>query len=321
MTTLQDKLDNIYQTKLKIKSAIGTDSDVFSEYPALIRNMGGGGVSYSYLDERLSYYVETADLEAMGYVTYTYADSQYISYGYIDDLTYISEYILGPSDPSSPENVYATKYELGSYVSYTYLESKEYATESYVTNAISNIPSVDTSSYVTYSYLDSCGYVTSNDLNNASYATTTDLNNHLPYLGTLQAHYTNSEHFIPKSNNTYYLGNRNFQWQLIYTYNIYSDTTYTSAINFSETSSLTNINAGQITMKLNNNNTFMFHQNFFAPNQANTRTLGTSTLNWLSTYTSYIYTDNAYINASTYLPVNTYWYDGSTYHWLGSLFS
>lgn len=97
------------------------------------------------------------------------------------------------------------------YPDFTYLFS-------YVGDALSGID-VD---------IDLSSYVTKDELSAQSYATTTDLSNYLPYLGVLQAHYTNSEHFLPKTNNTYYLGNTNFKWQRIYTYNLYTDTTYTA---------------------------------------------------------------------------------------------
>lgn len=322
MTTLQDKLDNIYQTKLEIKSAIGTDSDVFSEYPAMIRSMAGGGVSYSYLDERLSYYVETEDLNTtlsyyvetsdlhdmsyvshnelesmgyitiedvpqvdlssyvtytyleskeylteipstyatyaaiseMGYITYSYGDSIYVSYAYIGDLNEITEYILGSSSSEAPENVYATKYELGSYVSKDELNNASYATESYVSYAINNIPAVDLSSYVTYTYLDSCGYITSNDLpvidesiipkqnNTYNLGSSTKKYKSLYLISGIEfsdwsfiTHYGNNIHFVAgndvRTNNDFLpipwtgskninLGNANYKWAYTYTYNL-----------------------------------------------------------------------------------------------------
>lgn len=428
MTTLQDKLDNIYQTKLEIKSAIGTDSDVFSEYPALIRNMGGGGVSYSYLDERLSYYVETEDLNTtlsyyvetsdlesmgyitiedvptvdlssyvtytyleskeylteipntyatyaaiseMGYITYSYGDSQYVSYAYIGDLNEITEYILGSSSSEAPENVYATKYELGSYVSKDELNNASYATESYVTNAISGIPSVDTSSYVTYTYLESKEYLTEIPSTYATYAaieamgyaTTSDVNNYLntsnlsktsssayhtlwprglgitsnnqiypTYLTTDNVEgswysegwvscstlkkYVNdklSDNIIPKENNTYTLGDAS---------NYYT-ATYTNSINLTKNTFTNRLyTSGQysIACEINGGVRYSFMAGSIRPDVSNAD-LGTSSNKWQNTYTTNLYADNAYINASTYLPVNTYWYDGSTYHWLGTLFS
>lgn len=107
--------------------------------------------------------------------------------------------------------------------SYNFIDQDELSANSYVTSDV-------LSDYTTYNYVNGQleNYVTKTELSAQSYATTTDLNNHLPYLGVLQAHYTNSEHFLPKANNTYYLGNSNFRWQLVYTYNIYAGTTYTS---------------------------------------------------------------------------------------------
>lgn len=49
MATLTQNLQSIYNTKLQIKEVIGTQSDVFSEYPSLIEdaleNAGGGGIT------------------------------------------------------------------------------------------------------------------------------------------------------------------------------------------------------------------------------------------------------------------------------------
>lgn len=41
MSTLNDNLLQIYNTKLEIKDAIGTNSDVFEDYPSYIRNLRG----------------------------------------------------------------------------------------------------------------------------------------------------------------------------------------------------------------------------------------------------------------------------------------
>lgn len=233
MTTLQDKLDNIYQTKLEIKSAIGTDSDVFSEYPAMIRNMSGGGVSYSYLDERLSYYVETEDLNTT--LSYYVETSDLESMGYATE-SYVSDAI---------NNIPAV--DLSSYVTYTYLESKEYIT-------INDIPIIDTSSYVTYSYLDSCGYITSNDLpvidesiipkqnNTYNLGSSTKKYKSLYLISGIEfsdwsfiTHYGNNIHFVAgndvRTNNDFLpipwtgskninLGNANYKWAYTYTYNL-----------------------------------------------------------------------------------------------------
>jgi len=200
MVTLQDKLDNIYQTKLEIKSAIGTDSDVFSEYPAMIRSMAGGGVSYAYLDERLSYYVEETDLESMGYATETYVTnaisaipsvdlSSYVTYTYLESKQYITEI---PSTYATYDAI-----EAMGYITQQVLDSASYATESYVSEAIAAIPGVDLSSYVTYTYLESCGYVTANEL---------------PVI---------DEDLIPKTHNTYTLGAISYLYKVAYVGELY----------------------------------------------------------------------------------------------------
>ena len=164
------------------------------------------------------------------------------------------------------------------YPDFTYLFS-------YVGDALSGID-VD---------IDLSSYVTKDELSTQSYATTTDLSNYLPYLGVLQAHYTNSEHFLPKANNTYYLGNTNFKWQRIYTYNLYSGNivlsdTYNSIVNASNT---------RINFQINQNNRFKMTNVEFAPVSNNGVNLGTSSEKFNKTYTSNIYADNLYTYSLT----------------------
>lgn len=201
--------------------------------------------------------------------------------------------------------------------SYNFIDQNELSANSYVTNDV-------LSDYTTYNYVDgqleNC--VTKTELSAQSYATTTDLSNYLPYLGVLQAHYTNSEHFLPKVNNTYYLGNSNFRWQLVYTYNIYTSNLYCGNIVLSDTyNSIVNASNTRINFQINQNNRFKMTNVEFAPVSNNGVNLGTSTEHFNRAYISNLYTDNVYISSETYLPVNTYWYDGTTYHWLGSLFN
>lgn len=252
MTTLQDKMQNIYRVKREIKNAIGTDSDVFSEYPDMIRSMAGGGVSYSYLDERLSYYVELTDLESMSYATESYVTnaisnipgvdlSSYVSYTYLESKEYATESYVSYAINNIPA------VDLSSYVTYTYLESKEYIT-------INDIPIIDTSSYVTYSYLDSCGYITSNDLpvidesiipkqnNTYNLGSSTKKYKSLYLISGIEfsdwsfiTHYGNNIHFVAgndvRTNNDFLpipwtgskninLGNANYKWAYTYTYNL-----------------------------------------------------------------------------------------------------
>lgn len=248
MTTLQDKLDNIYQTKLEIKSAIGTDSDVFSEYPAMIRSMAGGGVSYSYLDERLSYYVETSDLESMGYIT-------------IEDVPSV---------------------DLSSYVTYTYLESKEYATESYVSDAINNIPGVDTSSYVTYTYLESKEYLTEIPNTYATYAA-------IEAMGyATESYVTNAienipdinikQDIIPESNGTYTLGYEGYYYAATYSYEL----------KMASQNSIHIVNPVTIGVKVYDTDRYKFTSEEFAPFNTNVVNvnLGSNNSRFAYTYTN-----------------------------------
>jgi len=152
------------------------------------------------------------------------------------------------------------------------------------------------STYITIPDLSS--YVTKTELSNASYVTSADLP-------------TVNENIIPKSNNTYTLGDSTYLYAA----------TYTSDLWLNSTNRISNRSNNQVNLQLNGSWRYTFHVNNFGPAADNTRDLGESSVRWRSTYTANIYADNAYISSATYLPINTYWYDGSTYHWLGSLFS
>lgn len=333
MASIIENLNEVISTKNEIKGILrdnGIDpGDVFSDYPNMIRSIvGGGSVSGDTVNSYISAYLD----------------------------------------------------------SYNFIDQNELSANSYVTSDV-------LSDYTTYNYVDgqleNC--VTKTELSAQSYATTTDLSNYLPYLGVLQAHYTNSEHFLPKVNNTYYLGNSNFRWQLVYTYNIYTSNLYCGNIVLSDTyNSIVNASNTRINFQINQNNRFKMTNVEFAPVSNNGVNLGTSTEHFNRAYISNLYTDTAYstrynftyntwvgsdsdyefhigvnnqkrfqmnmyqfyavtnpdnsslgvpnypwaytytkfligqnanISNSAYLPVNTYWYDGTTYHWLGSLFN
>lgn len=111
MITTNDKLNSIYQTKLRIKNVIQTESDEFSEYPDLIAaaiSPSGGGVSYSYLNEKLTYYVEKDELYNSSYAT----------------QSYVVDYV----------NTYAPTPELSAYVTKNELSAQSYATTSDLSN-------------------------------------------------------------------------------------------------------------------------------------------------------------------------------------------
>ena len=298
MTTLQDKLDNIYQTKLEIKSAIGTDSDVFSEYPAMIRSMAGGGVSYSYLDERLSYYVELTDLESMSYATESYVTnaienipsidlSSYVTYSYLDSKEYITINDVPVIDTSSYVTYTYLGVRLSYYVDLTDLESMGYATESYVMDAIGNIPIIDTSSYVTYTYLESKEYITINDVptvDTSSYVTYSYLDscgyitsNDLPVI---------NENIIPKENNTYTLGDASYLYSNSYIADMWTGTK----------NKFSNRSNNQVNLMLNNSWKYTFHSNGFSPANNNIQRLGSSDSQWVATYTGSLYLNGSDVN-------------------------
>lgn len=110
MSTLNDNLLQIYNTKLEIKDAIGTNSDVFAEYPDLIRGLKNGIVptgtlSYAVPIDMYGPYV--ADVTSYSYVSvslgessaYIYANGQYTpaDFGYAAINTNIIVNVPGPS--------------------------------------------------------------------------------------------------------------------------------------------------------------------------------------------------------------------------------
>lgn len=176
-------------------------------------------VSYSYLAEALAEIDVDVDLD--DYVTYSYAYNTFVSYAYLGDLEQISEYILGSGSSSAPENVYATKVELGSYVSKSELDSMSYATQSYVMDKIGAIPSVDLSSYVTDTQLQSylSSYVTHTELNNAGYVTSTALEN-ASYITT---GYISTHDIVPADDGFYQLGNAAYKYLQVSSNLIFTD--------------------------------------------------------------------------------------------------
>lgn len=116
------------------------------------------------------------DVDLDDYVTYSYAYNTFVSYSYLGDLEEITEYILGPSHSSSPQNVYATKTELASYVSKSELEDLSYASQAYVVDYVNTYaPTPDLTPYVSKSELSECGYITMGDVSACGYITMADV--------------------------------------------------------------------------------------------------------------------------------------------------
>ena len=128
MSTLNDNLLQIYNTKLEIKDAIGTNSDIFSEYPDLIRNLKNGIVptgTLSYVVPVDMYGPYTVDVASYSYVSvslgkssaYIYANGKYTpsDFGYSSINSNIIVNVPGPSG-----NKLITQngnYDISSYIS------------------------------------------------------------------------------------------------------------------------------------------------------------------------------------------------------------
>ena len=256
MITTNDKLNSIYQTKLRIKNVIQTESDEFSEYPDLIAaaiSPSGGGVSYSYLNEKLTYYVEKDELYNSSYAT----------------QSYVVDYV----------NTYAQTPDLSSYVSYSYLESKHY---------LDSIPNT----YATYEAISDMGYFTSipNDyptyaaISEMSYATQSYVVDYVAEHGGGGSTVID-ENIIPKENNTYTLGDASH----------YYSNTYTNKLWFNSGNAIYNDNTYQIVLKLNNSDKYVFRTEYIRPISNNGSSLGTSSFKFSTTYTSDLYLGNSNI--------------------------
>lgn len=164
-----------------------------------------------------------------------------------------------------------------------------------------------------------------------------------PYTGQI---YTYS--IWPSENNNYDLGDSNVKWRDIYTYNLHADNYYTETLvvndnliptvdNYFTVGDNSYLYNAVYTQQLyiNTNNkiyntsngglrvqrggtdicTFLGGVNLgISPISNNTGSLGNKDQIWKN-----LYVNNAYIGSSTYLPTNTYWYNGSSYVWLGSI--
>lgn len=106
------------------------------------------------------------------------------------------------------------------------------------------------------------------------------------YASTYITSTTIDENIIPKSSNTYTLGDSTYLYAATYT----SDLWLNSKNRFSNRSN------NQINLQLNDSWRYTFHVNNFGPAADNTRDLGESSVRWRSTYTANIYADNAYIS-------------------------
>ena len=296
MASIIENLNEVIGTKNEIKGILrdnGIDpGDVFSDYPNMLRSIvGGGSMSGDTVNSYISAYLD--------------------SYNFIDqDELSANSYITSTDLPVIDENIIPK--ESGTY---TLGDNSTFYAATYTNNW--NLP-------------NNGGFIKINNVNRVLIT------------GTAMR---------PSSNNYYTLGGSNNKWANTYTVNLYADTaylqdtsysssivpketatytlgdstyfytaTYTSDVWLGADTRLSFRTANQVNLYMNGNWRYVFHTNNFSP-VLNTVNLGSSTTKWYNTYTSNLWADNTYISSATYLPVNTYWYDGTTYHWLGSLFN
>ena len=130
MPTLNENLLSIYNTKLEIKDAIGTNSDVFSEYPDLIRGLKNGIVptgTYSYNLPLDMYGPYEVDIASYAYISISQGESSaYINsngsfkpsdFGYVAITKDIVVNVPGPSGNMVIET--PGNYNVSSYASVT----------------------------------------------------------------------------------------------------------------------------------------------------------------------------------------------------------
>lgn len=345
---ITNNLNEIISTKNEFKQIIQenglTAGTVFSEYPNKIRSLiGGGSVSGDTINSYISAYLDSYnfidqnELSANSYVTIsdipdisTKADkSELNSYLSVSNLTKpagvdVLRLLTSGLEINTAGNIYPSWFSYTNLVNggnYNWIGSgtlKNYVNgrlaeieASYVTTIDENIIPKESGTYTLgdSTYLYSNVYSSSLNVGNNSRVyndgggITLSINNNAGVrLG--------SSNLYPKTSGAFSLGTSSNFW----------NATYTSDVWLGADSRLSFRSSNQVNLYMNGNWRYVFHVNNFSP-VFNTINLGTSTTKWNNTYTSNIYADNAYISSETYLPVNTYWYDGTTYHWLGSLFN
>ena len=207
----------------------------------------------------------------------------------------------------------------------------------------------DLTSYVTKTELANCGYITSSDLPiidesivtkkknnytqgdaknlyNATYTSNLYLNSNVGLTtdgialfvttaGNIKFSFdTNSFHpYESTYSGLLDLGASTRTWRSTYTKYLY--------LNENKVYIYSN-GSGQMKFGVNGADRFRINYNTFEPSISGTTNLGGGKSNpFTNAYFTNLYTNNVYISNSTYLPKNTYWYDGSSYHWLGILFN
>ena len=146
----KDYIDDYYYDKGDVDNMLTSyinETDLQSALDAFDAEIASEYIDHSELDDALSYYTTTDDLNE-NFATKSYVDEKIAAI---------------------PET------DLTDYVTYSYLDSKNLASEAYVTNAINAIPATDLSDYPTYAYINSKGYMTESRLNDLGYLRQSDI--------------------------------------------------------------------------------------------------------------------------------------------------
>lgn len=135
--------DNYYDMReiTNLLSYCITETDLQDALEQFESTISGEFIDTQELDEALSYYALTDDIEE-NFATKSYVNEQIAAI---------------------PET------DLSDYITYSYLDSKNLASEAYVNEKISEIPQTDLSNYTTYSYINSRGFMTESRLNDLGY--------------------------------------------------------------------------------------------------------------------------------------------------------
>ena len=208
-----------------------------------IAELESSSVTPSYLaDNYVSYGYASAN-----YVSYSYAYNTFVSYSYLGDLEEITEYILGSGSSSAPENVYATKTELGAYVSKIELSNLSYATEQYVDDEISNIdiPVINENlipkENATYTLGDLDHFYTNTYSTNLylsnihGFRNNSNLSFYAYVAGSERYVFSQSGFYPVQSNRSLGQNNNNNKWGAAYISNLYADTAYLQDTSYTKT--------------------------------------------------------------------------------------
>jgi len=282
MPTIIENINSLINTKNELNAILnenGVDGgEIFSEYPSYFRSViaqGGGGsdkVSYSYLEEKLSYYVLDSYLNTVltDYPSISYVDENYVSYSYF--YSYLNEW--GESEGHN-----LVDRVVGLEEKTTQLDYRQAYSESYLITYNQRISS-----------LENAGYVSQNSLSSNSYASTSYV---VDKFNEITGYITGTDKdIIPSESNTYTLGNASYLYSTTYTKSIYSE----SLILSDSYNSIDNVNNTQINFKINGWNRAKLTNTGFMPSTNNGITLGHASNQWSTTYTRDLYLNghNAY---------------------------